>query len=99
LIKPWIYFQEFYFEPKARGEIRIFGFNTNKKTNKKTARSVISKMRGFFWRRHPRIFENVTLVARQREHFRSVLAILWVTLFPPEEVFSYIKIHYINTFE
>jgi len=35
----WIYFQGFYFEPRAGGEVRIFGFyNTNpknKKTNKK----------------------------------------------------------------
>jgi hypothetical protein len=29
-----IYSQVFYFEPKAGGEVRIFGFYTNKQTNK-----------------------------------------------------------------
>ena len=29
-----IHFQGFYFEPKAGGEIKIFGFYNNKQTNK-----------------------------------------------------------------
>ena len=35
-------------------------------------------MNFFFWRRQPQFFENVTLVARRREHFRGVLAIFWL---------------------
>jgi len=32
----WIYSRGFYFWSKAEGEVRIFGFYNNKKTNKKT---------------------------------------------------------------
>jgi len=32
----WIYSLGFYFEPKARGEVKIFGFYKNKQKNKKT---------------------------------------------------------------
>ena len=35
-------------------------------------------------RRQPRKFENVTLVARRRVHFRGFLAIFLVTLLPPK---------------
>ena len=47
----------------------------------KTARSAV-----FVWRRQPRIFENVTLVARRREHFQVFLAIFWVAELPPKQV-------------
>ena len=45
----------------------------------KTARSAVSKTR-FYLRRQPRSFENTTLVARWREHFRVFLAIFCSTL-------------------
>jgi len=32
----WIYSQGFYFEPRAGGEVRIFGVYNNKQTNKQT---------------------------------------------------------------
>jgi len=45
----------------------------------KTARSAVSKNRSFFFlQRQPRNFENTTLVARRRKHFREVLAIFLV---------------------
>ena len=53
----------------------------------KTARSVVSKKcaeRGFFLRRQPRHFENTTLVARRREHFRVFLAIFLVAQLSPK---------------
>jgi len=40
----------------------------------------------YFWLRQPRIFENVTLVARRREHFQVFLAIFWVAELPPKQV-------------
>ena len=30
----WKYSQEFYFEPRSGGEVRIFGLNNHKQTNK-----------------------------------------------------------------
>jgi len=52
----------------------------------KTARSVVSKNRAECrrLRRQPRNFENVTLVARQRVHFRVFLAIFLVAQLPPK---------------
>jgi len=53
----------------------------------KTARSAVSKNyaeRGFFLRCQPRNFGNVTLVARQRVHFRGFLAIFLVVQLPPK---------------
>jgi len=38
----------------------------------------------FFWRCPPRNFENETLVARRREHFRGFLAIFLVAQLPPK---------------
>ena len=32
----WMYSQRVYFEPTVGGEVRIFGFYTNKQTNKKS---------------------------------------------------------------
>jgi len=32
----WMYSQEFYFEPRAGGEVKIFGFYNNKGTNKRS---------------------------------------------------------------
>jgi len=43
-------------------------------------------------RRQPQIFQNVTLVARQREHFQDILAIFLVAEIPPKTVFSYTRI-------
>ena len=45
----------------------------------KTARSAVSILR-----RQPRNVENVTLVARRREHFRVCLAIFLVAQIPPK---------------
>ena len=53
----------------------------------KTARSAVSKnraQRNFFWRRHPRNFENMTLVAHRRVHFRFLLVIFLVAQLPPK---------------
>jgi len=50
----------------------------------KTARSVVSTSRGLFLRRQPRNFENITLVARLREHFRGFLAIFLVAQLSPK---------------
>jgi len=50
-----------------------------------TARSAVSKNpRFFFWRRQPRNFENVTLVARQKVHFWDFLATSLVAQLPPK---------------
>ena len=46
----------------------------------KTVRSAVC-----FWRRQPRNFENVTLAARRRQHFRGVLAIFLVAQLPPKK--------------
>jgi len=40
----WIYTQGFYFEPRAGGEVRIFGFYNNKETNKEKP-----DLAGRFW--------------------------------------------------
>jgi len=40
----------------------------------------------FFLRRQPRDFENITLVARRREHFRVLLAIFLVAQLSPKRV-------------
>jgi len=45
----------------------------------KTAQSAV-----FIWRRQPRNFENVTLVARRREHFWVLGAIFLVAQLPPK---------------
>ena len=37
-----------------------------------------------FWRRQPRIFDNVTSVARRREYFRGFLATFLVAQLPPK---------------
>ena len=51
----------------------------------KTARSAFSKNRAvFFLRRQPRNFENVTLVARRKVHFRGFWAIFLVAQLPPK---------------
>jgi len=47
----------------------------------KTARSAVAV---FFLRRQPRNFENVTLVARRRVHYRVFLAIFLVAQLPPK---------------
>jgi len=45
---------------------------------------LIFSKRGFFLRRQPRNFENMTLVARRREHFRVFLAIYLVAQLSPK---------------
>jgi len=45
--------------------------------NLKPREAQFQKTRGFFWRRHPPIFENVTLVARRKVHFQGFLAIFF----------------------
>ena len=40
----------------------------------------------FFLRRQPQIFENGTIVARRREHFRGFLAIFLVAIFTTNEL-------------
>ena len=55
----------------------------------KTVRSAVSKNRverDFFLRRLTQNFENVTLVARRREHFRGFLTIFLVAQLPPKRV-------------
>jgi len=42
----------------------------------------------FSLRRQPRNLENVTLVARQREHFRACLVIFLFAELPPKRYFS-----------
>jgi len=50
----------------------------------KTARSAVSKNPRFFFEHQPRNFDNVTLVARQRVHFRGFWAIFFVAQLPPK---------------
>ena len=50
----------------------------------KTARSTVLTRAIFFFRRQPRNPENVTLVARRREHFRVCLAIFLTAQIPPK---------------
>jgi len=45
------------------------------------------------FRRQPRNFENPTLVALRREHFRDFLAIFWSLNSLQKEVFEYTRIH------
>jgi hypothetical protein len=64
----------------------------------KIARSAVSKNCAkcdFFLRRQPRMFENMTLVARRRKHIRGFWAIFWVAQLPPKEVFYYTRIQWL----
>jgi len=59
------------------------------RTNKlfETALRTVWKNTCFFLRRQRRNFENVTLEARRRKHFRGLMAIFLVAQLPPKEVF------------
>jgi len=77
--------------------VRIFGPELIRiNTLNKTARSTVSKNRSerdFFAEVRRDIFENVTLVARQKEHFRGFGAIVWLPNSLQKEVFDYTWIH------
>jgi len=62
-------------------------FWSQNNSNQLKPREVCFQNTGFFLRRQPRNFENVTLVARRREHFQGFLAIFLVALLPPEKMF------------
>jgi len=71
-------------EPWRKQLLRIFGPELIRiNSTMKTVRSAVSKTR-FFLRRQPQKFENVTLVARRREHVRVFLAIFLVAQPPPK---------------
>jgi len=80
---------------------RIFGpelIRINKSINAliKTARSaVFKKLRGalFLFRRQPQFFENLTLVARQRERFRGFGRFFWLLNSLQKRIFKYTSIH------
>ena len=65
--------------------LRIFGPELTNELQPREARfQKIWRGAIFFWRRQPRIFENMTLVARRREYFRIFLAIVLVAQLSPK---------------
>ena len=62
-------------------------------TTKTTHSTVFPKPAAFFLWRHPRNFQNKTLVAHQKMHFRVFWSVFFHAQFLPKELFNYTSNH------
>jgi len=79
----WIYSQGLYFEPRAGGEVRIFGVYTNKQTNKKNKKHKTNKQT-----RVDQSLSVLTLKTKQNITYDSKIIIIMIMVPLPKSTTS-----------